>query len=271
MTTETGLSTQLASSDVDRLVEPWWTCFAAMHWGFRSHAAVYWCCHGEVSASRARMVLGTNVNYPLRVIVFYRELVADLVPERELAQRIVDATPKAERSHLSRFYAGSNAFTKGDGSTRPIHRIIDEITVPSGMPRLRLTDDGANSSTATSRMIDDGLRRTLSVRGHNPPAVAIDAPLLLISSECPKLVSTLPRLGFDPKHREDVVDTGTFRDAVWAACCNAYRDYPSVVSGKPVDVLRMEAINRSDDPTQRHLNHLEFDSRILDDRRPRKF
>lgn len=258
-------------SDIDRLAESWWACWAAMHWGFRSSAAVYWCCHGEISASRARMVLGADITYPVRLIIFYRELVVDLVPERELAARIVSATPKAERSHLSRFCAGNNAFAHGVGATRPIHKLIDEVTIPAGMPRLRKTDDGPNGRIATARMIDDGLRMTLAVRGKNPPRKPIDSPLLLISSECPKLLSTIPRLGFNPKNQEDVVETGTFRDAVWSACCNAYRDYPSVVAGKPVDVLRMEAINRSSDPTQRHINHLEFDSTVLDDRRPRKF
>lgn len=269
MTSE--ISTEVTANDIDRLARSWWACWAAMHWAFRRHACVYWCCHGQISAMEARSVLGANVDYPLNLIIFYRELMVTMMPERELAARIVEETPKPERAHLSRFCAGNDAFAKGIGSMRAIHRMIDDITVHAGMPRLRLTDDGPNSRIATARMIDDGLRRTISVRGYNPPAKYSDAPLLLISSECPKLVSTIPRLGFNPKNQEDVIDTGTFRDGVWAACCNAYRDYPSVVAGKPVEVLRMEAINRSDDPTQRYLNHLEFDSRVMDDRRSRKF
>lgn len=264
-------SLAVASSELDRLVRPWWTCWAAMQWAFRRHACVYWCCHGEVSARESNAILGTEVSYPVSVVIFYRELVETLIPEHELAKKIVDMTPKPERAHLSRFYAGNNAFDQGEGSMRAIHRLIDEVTVPAGMPRLRLTDDGPKSNVATARMVFDGLRKTYAVRSDHPPATRGETPLLLVSAECPRLIETLPGLEADLKNPEDVRQIGTVQDDVWAACCNAYRDYPSVVAGKPIEVLRMEAINRSDDPTQRYLNHLEFDGRVLDDRRPRKF
>lgn len=267
----TGISTQVASSDIERLTRPWWTCWGAMSWGFREHAAVYWFCHGQVSPTDARACLDVDIEYPINVIIAYRELVQDLVPERDLARMIVAATPELERKHLSRFYAGNSAFLQGEGSMRAIHKMIDEITVPAGMPRLRRTDDGPNSRIPTARMIDDGLRRTLAVRGNLPPSVPSETPLFLISAECKKLCSTIPRLGFNPKNKEDVIETGTFRDGVWSACCNAYREYPSVVAGKPEHVLRMEAINRSSDPTQRFLNHLEFDASLQTQRRARKF
>jgi hypothetical protein len=119
-------------------------------------------------------------------------------------------------------------------------------------------------------MVFDGLRRTHSVRSDDPPDKPGETPLLLISSECPELISALPSLESDPKNQEDVREIGTIQDCVWAACMNTYRDYPSIVSGKPVEVLRMEAINRSSDPTQRYLNMLEFNDKFDDQSRPRK-
>lgn len=264
-------SLALGSGELDRLTRPWWVCWAAMHWGFRRHAAVYWCCHGEVPARELNAVLGTNVSYPVSVIIFYREFVETLMPEHELAEKIVDMTPKPERSHLSRFYAGNNVFDQGSGSMRAINRLIDEVTIPAGMPRLRLTDDGPKSTIATARMVFDGLRKTYEVRSDKPPSTRGDMPMMMVSADCPRLIETLPSLESDLKYPEEVRHIGTKQDDVWAACCNAYRDYPSVVAGKPIEVLRMEAINRSDDPTQRFLNHMEFDGRVLDDRRPRKF
>lgn len=254
----TGLSTEVASRDIDRLTRPYWTCWAAMHWGFRVPACCLWACHGQITAREAQTILGANVDYPLDLIIFYRELVRDLVPENELAHQIVNATPEPERKHLSRFYAGNSAFAQGKGSMRAIHKLIDEVTVPAGMPRLRLTDDGSGSRVATARMVFDGLRQTITVRGENPPQKPRETPLLLISDDCPNLISTIPGLEFDPKNPEDVISFGNIKDSVWAAAGNAYRDYPSVVSGKPIEVLRAEAVNKSDDPTQRNINLMKF-------------
>lgn len=271
------LSTQVATKDIDQLTRSWWTCWSALHWGFRSHACCLWACHGQISAHEARTILGANVEYPLDLIIFYRELVKELTPEHELARMIVEATPKPERSHLSRFYAGNSVFAQGHGSMRAINKLIDEVTVPAGMPRLRLTDDGANSRIATARMVFDGLRQSLVVRGDNPPVNTQESavnprstPLLLISEECPNLISTIPGLGFDPKNPEDVITFGNMKDSVWAAVGNAYRDYPSIVSGKPLNVLRAEAVNRSGDPTQRMINGMDFDAQNDNQYRPRK-
>lgn len=281
MTSE--LSTHVTTDIINRLTRPWWTCFAALHWAFRGHACCLWACHGHITALEAQSILGARINYGLDLIIFYRELVNTFVPEYELAKLIVAATPKPERSHLSRFYAGNNVFTQGTGSMRPIHKLIDEATVPAGMPRLRLTDDGPNSRIATARMVFDGLRQTIIVRGDNPPLRPefVDestapfrmrqTPLLLISQDCPNLISTIPGLGFDPKNPEDVINFGNMKDSVWAAIGNAYRDYPSVVAGKPVEVLRAEAINKSDDPTQRNINLLKFNEEFEGNQiRPRK-
>ena len=162
-------------------------------------------------------------------------------------------------------------FAQGTGSIRPIHKLIDEVTVPKGLPRMRLTDDGPDSRVPTARMVFDGLRRADAIRGDNPPLIRGEAPMLLVSSDCPKLLSAMPGLEFNPKEPEDVLQVGTLKDCVWSACCNTYRDYPSVVGQKPMEVLRMEAINRSSDPTQRRINLLKFNEEYGSlNTRPRK-
>lgn len=272
------LSTEVATDAIDRITRPWWTIWAAIHWSFRSHACCLWACHGEITAREARSILGADVEYPLSLIIFYRELVTNLTPENAFARMVADATPKSERLHMSRFYAGNNVFTQGHGSMRAINKLIDEVTVPAGMPRLRLTDDGANSRIATARMVFDGIENSNAVRGENPPVSPWDAtinpretPMLLISRDCPNLITTIPGLSSDPKNPEDVITFGNMKDSVWSAVGNAYRDYPSVVAGKPVEVLRAEAVNRSDDPTQRYINLLRFNEGFEGNQvRPRK-
>jgi hypothetical protein len=81
----------------------------------------------------------------------------------------------------------------------------------------------------------------------------------------------MPGLEYNPKDPEDVLPVGTLKDCVWAACCNTYRDYPSVVGQKPLEVLRMEAVNRSSDPTQRMINFRKFNEEFDSGQsRPRK-
>lgn len=265
------LSTEVAATAIDQLTRPWWTCWAALQWGFRSHAVCLWACHGQITAREAQTILGANVDYPLSLIIFYRELIKDLTPEHALAKLIVEATPKPERSHLARFYAGNSVFSQGKGSMRAIHKLIDEVTVPAGMPKLRLTDDGTESRVATARMVFDGIENSNLVRGDNPPPRPRETPLLLISEECPNLIATIPGMSFDPKNPEDVISFGNMKDSIWSAVGNAYRDYPSVVAGKPVEVLRAEAVNRSDDPTQRSINLMKFNEEFDGGQsRPRK-
>lgn len=272
------LSTEVTADAIDRITRPWWTTWAAIHWSFRNHACCLWACHGEITPHEARSILGANIHYPLSLIIFYRELVTNLTPENAFARMIIDVTPKPERSHLSRFYAGNNVFTQGHGSMRAINKLIDEVTVTAGMPILRLTDDSANSRIATARMVFDGIENSNAVRGETPPVNPADpttnpreTPLFLISKDCPNLMATIPGMGFDPKNPEDVITFGNMKDSVWAAVGNAYRDYPSVVAGKPIEVLRAEAVNRSDDPTQRNINLLKFNEEFSGDQvRPRK-
>jgi hypothetical protein len=268
----TALSTEVALTDIDRLARPWWTCWAALHWGFRAHACCLWACHGEISAREAQTVLGANVTYPLSLVIVYRELVREMVPENELAKMIVDVTPKPERYHLSRFVSGHSVFAQSkDSRIRPIHTLIDDVTVPAGFPRLRISDDSQATGVTTVRMVFDGLRNSLTVRGDDPPKEKRNTPLLLISSDCEHVISTIPGLEFDPKDPENARSVGTKKDSVWGALGNLYRDYPSIVSGKPIEVLRSEAVNKSDDPTQRHINLLKFNEDFEQGQsRPRK-
>lgn len=261
----------LSASELDRLSSWWWTCWMGMHWGFRRHACVYWCCTGKVSPFMAESVLGINVSYSFDIVVFYRELVVNLIPEYDLAKKIVAAIPKQERRHISRFFAGKNVFETGNDVTRSIHELIDEVTVPAGLPALFPTDDGPVSRVPSFRMVFEGLRRTHSMRTNPPQHPDSNAPLLFISAECPELISAMPSLEYDKKNEEDVALVGTKQDDIWMGCCNAYRNYPSVSSEAPVEVRRLEAINQASTQQGKYMNFLKFNADFMDDKpRPRK-
>ena len=67
--------------------------WSAMHWGFRRPAYVLWCAAGRIAADEARAVLGIDTYHPIDMVLFYREMVKELTPDRELARMIVDVMP----------------------------------------------------------------------------------------------------------------------------------------------------------------------------------
>lgn len=248
-----------SEGEIDRLVKHWWTCWLGMHWGFRKHAVVYWVCTGTISPVEAFQVLGIPTPNPLDIVIFHRELAVQQIPEYDLAREIIRMTPIPERKELSRFFAGHNVFECGEGSTRTIAQLIDDVTVPAGFPKIRLTDDGIASRIPSARMVFDGLRRTFNMRGETPQREPGVTPLIFISAECPELISALPTLISDPKRPEDSMSVGTLQDEVWEACKNSYRDYLSVRAQAPLEVRRRQAIELASTPTGKYMNLLKFD------------
>ncbi len=251
--------TAISTSKIDRLVEYWWTAWVSMHWGFWRNSVVYWCCSGQVSPARARAILEIDIAYPIDVVIFHRELVTSQLPEHDLAKLIVDMTPKPEREVLVRFVAGKNAFERGEGATNSISQLIDEVTIPAGMPRLRMTDDGPSSRIASARMLFDAMRRNYALMGDNPPEKQDKGPAIFISSECPELISAIPSLMQNPKDEEDTDPTSPLQEDVFSAAKNAFRDYPSIRAAAPIEVLRKEAMDRAVTPTGQYMNMLKFD------------
>lgn len=247
-------------------MDPWWSRWIGMHWGFRRHSVVFWCACGSIQPDKLRGVLRIDSPSPLDVVIFYREFICTLIPEYELANQIVKATPLAERKHIRRFYAGNLVFSRPEGNTKTIAQLIETVTRPAGLPKLWPTDDSDQGRVASSRAVFDGLRRTTTLRAPRDEDVDDDpkeeisrTPLLFISESCPKLIRTMPRLQADEKEKEDVRQVGNQQDDIWEACKNAWREYPQIVSSEPYEVRRWREIHKTNDPLQQRLNMIQFD------------
>ena len=248
----------LPDSQIEQIAKPWWTIWAALHWGFRRHACVLWCCAGRISAERANTVLGIETFFPIDLVLFYRELVAELTPERELAGMIVEVMPVAERKHMRRFYAGRQVFEAGDGR-RTITQLINEIFKPNYLPRLFESDDSEKTRVADGRNFSEGLRRTRVMRSDDPPIDQSRTPLIFISERCPELIKTLPSLQYDEKKREETKLVDNEQDSIWEAAKTCFREYPNIIGSVPHHVKRQQFIDKGITPTQRYLNMIEFD------------
>ena len=245
------------------MVRPWWSAWAGMAWGFRRHAAVLWACAGRVDPYTAKSLLNIDHPHPFDVVIFYRELVKDLIPEHDLARMIVDATPeypRNERKHLSRFCAGRNVFEQGQHAMRTIADLINPVLREAGIVPLRETDDGPDSRVATFRDVFDGLRRNYVLRSNKPPQEKQIGPVIFISGECPRLLDTVESLQADqPKRPEDVKEVGTEQDQIWAAMMNTYRDYPAIIASEPLAVRRAKHIQQGVDAMHKAQLMREFD------------
>lgn len=287
----------LSSRETDQLTEHWWSVWIGMHWGFRRHAAVYWACHGFISPEKAWDVLRIDTPVSLDTVIFYRELVEDLVPEYNLAQLIAEATPEPERRVIRHIYAGNNAFEHAENSSRTIAELMNERLVASRLPKLRPTDDGPSSRIPSFRMMADAFRRTVSMPrgeaarlhrlgicscyqatgevcvfdGEDPEPSPTKTPLLFISADCPKLIATIPALiSVDPKVPEDVNRVGTVQDDIFEAAKNTFREYPAIAQSEPYAIRRKRAIDAGLDPMQQRRNMVDFDRKRHTGRRQKR-
>lgn len=257
MTTE--ISPIVDDSTLRRVCRSWWQIHAGLHWGFRKSACVLWCCTGRVPVDFAYEALGIEAITPVDVVVFYRELVKELIPEKELAQMIVDVMPRNERKHMKRFFAGKQVFEAGE-NRRTIAHLINEVFVPNYLPRLRESDDSKDTRVADGRNFAEGIRRTIVMRSEDPPMGPNKTPLILISSECSQLIETIPALESDrDKNPEDTKIVGNEQDSIWEAAKTCFRECPSIAGGVPNYVKRQQFIEKGITMQQRFLNAIEFD------------
>lgn len=251
----------LTFSEVDQLMDYWWGAWMGMHWGFRRHASVYWACSGPVAPEKLWRLLRIDSEKSLDVILFYRELVVDLISEIDLTQRAISMTPEPERKNIRAFYAGRNVFQVGESFASPISRLMNPLLADAKLPKLRLTDDGEDSRIASFRMVFESMRRANVLRAPEHPRDKSESPLLFISESCPRLIATIPSLEYDPQNREDVKRVGTVQDDIWQACMNTFVNYRRAQRAEPLSIQRMRAIAMSDDPMGRRFRMLDFDSK----------
>ena len=244
----------LEESKIKQIAQPWWTVWAGLHWGFRRYACVLWCASGRISPDRAYGVLGIDSIYPTDLVLFYRELLAELTPEKELAQMVVDVMPVKERKHLKKFFAGTQAF-QAVRHQQSIAQLMNEVFVPEFLPRLRASHDSDDNRIADGRRFAEGLRRTRVMRSENPPSDQSKTPLIFISESCVELIKALPSLEYNEQ------------DSIWEAAKTCFRECPSVAAGIPRHIKRQQFIDKGITPQQRYLNAIEFDRKHAQPRR----
>lgn len=245
----------LDEETVFALVQPWWTRWMALDWGYRHHSVNLWVASGKVSPKDLKQKLGITAKYPLDVVVYYREYVANMTGEVEFAQGIVARTPTEERKYISRHFCDNFIF----GEVRHVENTISELIEPElragGLPYPESAD---KDRVGGWRQLYDGMRRTCMWRSDKRTSEPNNGPLMFISADCPELILAIPVLEADPDNLEDVLKLETKTDDVgdtwrygWKSALDPKRP--------PVQVRAELAVEDVTDPTHKAMIMRKFE------------
>lgn len=247
----------LGISDAESLIQPWWTRWCSTDWGFAHHSCHLWFATGLIKPSVAEQYLGCITEYPIKVVVVYRELAVRETAEEDLAQQIVDLTGD---EHIEATYLSPDAFAK-KGSANTVAEQLISVFQRNDYP---LPEPADNDRVGGWRLLYGGLRQTCSMRGEVITREQAEAgAMLLISSNCPQVISAIPIAIRDPKAMEDVLkvnsnDSAT--DDVLDCLRYGYKSYLAPRKKAPQAVRALETwAAAAPNPTSRAMAMKKFE------------
>lgn len=148
-------------------MEDWFPRWIGIDWGFGHDSTAHW------NARTGRQTYA------------YRELAANKRPPRVLAQEIVEATPREERSSIDAIYLSHDAFAQRT-SPETIALQMGEIFTQNGMPEPTMEDrDPVGGAALMYEMLRNGE--------------------LIIDPGCKQLIEVIPMITRDEEQKEKTV------------------------------------------------------------------
>ncbi len=253
------MSVIIQSAVANALMQPWWSAWMAQKWGFADHCCHLWAATGLVTPAAWKAAFSGRIPAPIETIIVYREYLTEGEAESELANRIVDMTPAAERSCIRRFFLGSESLNRQAKSptANGVRDIQGDILMRNGLPRPMPADEHRVDGW---RFMYSCLRQAqmVEMEGVSPLRIK-EGPMLLISSDCPNVIENVPLASRADKDQNDI----EFRPEVeWDAVVNCLRyllkGKPPARTAAPSSVRRQELSRSVQDPTSRHMAITHF-------------
>jgi len=127
-------------------------------------------------------MFGGSSEWPIDVVVVYRELVVNATAEADFAGIMVEMTPADERKMIQREFLSPDAWAKR-GSANTVAEQIGAVFRRQGLPAPEPADDDRIGGW---RLMYNGFRQTCALRGATvDDERAKQGPLLLVSANCP--------------------------------------------------------------------------------------
>ena len=248
----------LTTDQVNRLVEPWWNRWMAQDWAFAEHAAHGWFAVGKVAPSKWMELFGGQVDWPIDVVVLYRELIQQGRAEPEFAADVVRLTPQTERKYVTDFWMSQDAFgQKAHGGENTVGQTYTDTMRAAKLPEPYPADQ--NRLTG-HRFLYNCLRQA-GMRGANADKARIQqGPAFFISTECPVTIENLPLAVRDEKNTEDVARiSGVLWEDITDLCRYALKSKLGSRELAPREVRAAEVAEQASDPTDLYLRMLHFE------------
>jgi phage terminase large subunit len=256
----------LGASRARAMIQPWWSCWMAQDWAFAEHACNLWFAAGKLRPEQSERYLGIQTASQIEVVLVYRELIVQEMAEADLAIKIVEMTPSDEQPE--RFWLSPDAFAKR-GSANTVAQQFEEILLRHKFPAPEPAD---NDRVGGWRLLYNGFRQSSSLMGAIVDEErAKQGPLLLISADCPGLISSIPLAVRDEDNLEDVKRVS---GALWEDCTDGLRyGYKSKLNAKsqaPYGIRLQEALAAASQASTTaaginmnavHMAHLEFQAK----------
>ncbi len=244
---------------VGRIVQPWWRRWIATDWGFSHYAATGWFAAGLLSPDEVAGYFGVASTMPVRVIILYRELVCNDVPEPDLAALILHMTPAAERREVRDHWIGQDAWAKR-GSANTVVEQMEPILRRGGLPVLSRADMDRVGGWRLLYNAWASARRLRKWPGPGPfEQSAEDAPALFVSAACPEVQSAVPMLVCSEDNPLDVEKMpGQVHDDVGDMLRYGMKSYLNAEPNAPAEVTRAQTYSKYQDPTARAMAMLRL-------------
>jgi hypothetical protein len=235
---------------VQRIVKSWSRRLLAIDWGWSHYCATMWCASELLSPEEVEDFFGITASSPVRVLIGYRELVVDQVPEPDLAKLICVNTPEAERREIRFCFIGHDAFAKR-GSAHTVADQIDAVFTERGLPRLARADIDRVGGWRLLYAAFDTARRLRNWQG-GPGNPFVDRqenpPALFISAACPEVLKAIPLAvsAYDPISRpnqdpKDILKmNGQASDDCLDSLRYAIKSYLTAEPGLPPEIERQQ-------------------------------
>lgn len=172
--------------DIFNIIQPWWTKWISIDWGYEHHCAVFWHARGEHKG--------------VDTVITYKELVFNHLDEPDIAELIANTCTEEERKTMGPIFLSPDAFARRRANyTNSVADRIGEGLFKRGLSRPRLADDDR-------------------VGGWRLMYNLLESGEWLISEDCDQLIDALPILIRDKAKREDVLKQPTIADDVADGC-----------------------------------------------------
>lgn len=240
----------ITESMAQEIIQPWWTRWMAQDWGFGDHTSHGWYASGMLKPLQWMKHFGGHTEWPMTVVVRYREYLEAGVPEIDQANAIVRHTPPAERRAIQRFFLSEDAMGKrakqsGEHTVgQQYTAVMREHNLPAPEPALQ---DRINGFRFMYNCVWQANLRGTNISKERAEA----APVFLVSAECPNAATYIPQA---IRAEKDIEDVERVAGAVWEDVTDEIRyGLMSMLGAQwqaPVEVRRQEVYDTYNVPME---------------------